>query len=65
MKNAAPVFDIEKARSRMEQAGIDLILASSKVNTGYLSGLYTHVWGWDHAILHALEKEYDLSLIHI
>ena len=59
MKNAAPVFDIEKARSRMEQAGIDLILASSKVNTGYLSGLYTHVWGWDHAILHALEKEYD------
>ena len=43
----------------MEREGVDLILASSKVNAGYLSGLFTQVWDWDHAVLHMMEKEYD------
>lgn len=59
MKNTQPLFDEARVQKRMEQAGIDLILASSKVNAGYLSGLFTQVWDWDHSILHALEKEYD------
>ena len=43
----------------MEQQGIDLILASSRENVGYLSGLLTHAWDWDHAMLHAMERKAD------
>lgn len=56
----APIFDQERCRTLMEKGGIDLILASSSVNVGYLSGLFTHMPSWETAsIMHVTEKEYD------
>ena len=54
-----PICDADRLRTRMEKAGIDLILASSRRNVAYLTDHQTEHWTWEHAILHMMEKEYD------
>ncbi len=58
-KDIAQICDETRLRKRMQESGIDLILASSRRNVAYLTGYQTEHWTWEHAILHMMEKEYD------
>jgi Xaa-Pro aminopeptidase len=53
------VFDPARLKRLMERDGIDLVLASSRVNVGYLSNWFTHSWTWDWPFWFEVEKEYD------
>ncbi|HPK04194.1 MAG TPA: M24 family metallopeptidase [Candidatus Sumerlaeota bacterium] len=55
----SPVCDYDRLRAAMDRAGLDLILASSRRNVGWLTDHQTEHWTWQHAILHMMEKEYD------
>ena len=53
------VCDEPRLRQAMQQNGIDLIVARSKTNVGYLTGHFTSTWHWDSAILHFMQMEYE------
>jgi Xaa-Pro aminopeptidase len=57
--NPKPIFDAGRLRRLMERDGLDLILASSRVNVGYLSNWLTHSWTWEWPFWFEVEKEYD------
>ena len=54
-----PIFDETRLRSLMERDGLDLVLATSRANVGYLSNWLTHHWTWDWPFWFEMEKEYD------
>ena len=43
----------------MTRDGLDLVLATSRANVGYLSNWLTHHWTWDWPFWYEMEKEYD------
>lgn len=53
------VCDELRLRESMERQGIDLIVANSRANVGYLTGHFTTTWHWDSAILHFMRIEYE------
>ena len=54
-----PIFDETRLGSLMDRDGLDLVLATSRVNVGYLSNWLTHHWTWDWPFWFEMEKEYD------
>lgn len=63
-RQAAPgdpprVCDEVRLREAMERTGLDLIVATSRANVGYLTGHFTTTWHWDSAILHFMKMEYE------
>lgn len=59
MTNPQPFFTQERLQRVMDDAGVDLILASRKANTAYLSGRFNHlVWEYPD-VTHCLEKDDD------
>ncbi len=59
MTQSPPIFDPARLRSLLERDGIDLLLATSRTNVGYLSNWLTHHWTWDWPFWFEMEKEYD------
>ena len=59
MSSPTPIFDETRLRSLMERDGLDLVLASSRQNVGYLTNWFTHCWNWDWPFWAEMEKEYD------
>ena len=59
MTQPTPIFDPARLRSLVERDGIDLLLATSRTNVGYLSNWLTHHWTWDWPFWFEMEKEYD------
>ena len=59
MNSAKPIFDEARLRSLMTRDGLDLVLATSRANVGYLSNWLTHHWTWDWPFWYEMEKEYD------
>ena len=59
MTQPTPIFDPARLRSHMERDGIDLVLATSRPNVGYLSNWFTHHWTWDWPFWFEVDKEYD------
>lgn len=53
------VCDEARLRQTMEREKIDLIVAHSRANVGYLTGHFTTTWHWDSAILHFMKMEYE------
>ena len=51
MTQPTTIFDPARLRSHMERDGIDLVLATSRPNVGYLSNWFTHHWTWDWPVL--------------
>lgn len=52
-----PLFDYSRASRLMDEHGIDLVLASSRPNVGYLAGYWHNVWDdyyllWDPHVSH-------------
>lgn len=59
MKEKAFMFNQARCRELMGREKIDLVLASSRANVSYLSGLSVHQWSWETAIMHFVDKEYE------
>ena len=59
MTQPLPIFDEARLRRLMARDGIDLLLATSRTNVGYLSNWFTHHWTWDWPFWFEVEKEYD------
>jgi len=53
------VCDEARLRQAMERQRLDLIVAHSRANVGYLTGHFTTTWHWDSAILHFMKMEYE------
>jgi hypothetical protein len=53
------VCDEVRLRQAMERQKLDLIVAHSRANVGYLTGHFTTTWHWDSAILHFMKMEYE------
>ncbi len=53
------VCDDTRLRQAMERQNLDLIVAHSRANVGYLTGHFTTTWHWDSAILHFMKMEYE------
>ena len=53
------VCDEARLRQAMERQKLDLIVAHSRANVGYLTGHFTTTWHWDSAILHFMKMEYE------
>lgn len=53
------VCDEARLRQAMERENLDLIVAHSRANVGYLTGHFTSTWHWDSAILHFMKMEYE------
>jgi len=53
------VCDEERLRAEMDRQRLDLIVATSRANVGYLTGHFTTTWHWDSAILHFMKMEYE------
>lgn len=52
-----PLFDYSRATRLMDEQGIDVVLASSRPNVGYLAGYWHNVWDdyyllWDPHVSH-------------
>jgi Xaa-Pro dipeptidase len=53
------LFDAQRASRQMEEAGLDLLLASRRHNVGYLTGQFSLVY-WEYPeVAHCLEREDD------
>ena len=59
MTQPTAIFDSARLRAHMERDGIDLVLATSRPNVGYLSNWFTHHWTWDWPFWFEVDKEYD------
>ena len=59
MTRPTAIFDQARLRTHMERDGIDLVLATSRPNVGYLSNWFTHHWTWDWPFWFEVDKEYD------
>ena len=59
MNTNKPIFNEERLRSHMERHKIDLVLATSRQNVGYLSNWLTHCWNWNWPFWFEVDKEYD------
>ena len=53
------VCDEVRLRQAMERQRLDLIVAHSRSNVGYLTGHFTTTWHWNSAILHFMKLEYE------
>jgi len=54
-----PIFNEDRLHSHMERHKIDLVLATSRQNVGYLSNWLTHCWNWNWPFWFEVDKEYD------
>jgi Xaa-Pro aminopeptidase len=57
-----PLFDRTRCSRLQAEAGVDLILASTRTNVGYLSGYVTHVWNWDYPFAFEMDQDCDRAL---
>jgi len=60
-----PLFNPDRCAELVAEAGIDLLLASTRVNVAYLSGCMTHVWNWDYPFAFEMDQGYDRSLDYL
>lgn len=53
------VCDEERILAAMDRQKLDLVVATSRANVGYLTGHFTTTWHWESAILHFMKMEYE------
>ena len=59
MKEIKKIFNESRLRSHMKQHNIDLVLATSRQNVGYLSNWLTHSFNWNWPFWYEMDKEFD------
>jgi len=59
LKSKNLLFDVKRLIEEMEIKNIDLLLATSRENSGYLSGYFNHIWTWDVSYLQIMNKEHE------
>jgi Xaa-Pro dipeptidase len=53
------LFDKSRLVSEMERENVDVVIATSRENVGYLSGYFTHMWTWDVSYLQINSREHQ------
>ncbi len=65
LKSKNLVMDIKRFQKLMEMNDIDLLMATSRENSGYLSGYFSHIWTWDVSYLQILNIEHEGTDYHV